>query len=135
MTKNYKAILTITFLLLIYSSGIKAQLELSDTLIYEYKGKRFSTFFEIYPDSTYYYYTKTCLPKYHSEGTVKKSNDTLIISSETIELKNIDTIDNRPSKTLMWVWLNLDQEKFLIEKDNLIRLPDMKEKYKKIKKE
>jgi hypothetical protein len=35
----------------------------------------------------------------------------------------------------MWVWLNLDQEKFLIEKDNLIRLPDMKEKYKKIKKE
>ena len=49
---------------------------------------------------------------------------------ETIEQETIDS-----TKTLMWVWLNLDQEKFLIEKDILIRLPDKKEKYRKIKKE
>ena len=135
MTITKKLHLTITLILLIHSPELCAQINLSDTVIYEYQGKRFSTFFEIYPDSTYYYYTKTCLPKYHSEGTVKKSNDTLIISSETIELKKIDSTGTRPSRTLMWVWLNLDQEKFLIEKDNLIRLPDMKEKYKKIQKE
>ena len=130
MTIKEKVILTISFLLLIYSSEIKAQSELSDTLIYEFQSKRYSTFFEIYLDSTYYYYTKTCLPKYYSEGTIKILNDTITISSKTIEQETIDS-----TKTLMWVWLNLDQEKFLIEKDILIRLPDKKEKYRKIKKE
>lgn len=129
MTFIKKILLTTILILLIHSSELKAQLNISDTLIFESKKKNSQTFIEIYPDSTYFYFTKT-FPKYHSRGNLIFSSDTLKLSSLTIE-KNIEDSTQTP----MYVWLNLDQEEFLIEKDYLIKLSDKKEKFKKIKKE
>lgn len=123
-----KLISTSIFILMFCSYELIAQLNLSDTLIFQNKNRKLSANFEIYPDSTFFYFTKT-FPKYHSRGTIRISYDTLTISSLTNE-KNIEDSTQTP----LFIWQNLDLEKFLIEKDVLLKLPDKKEKFK-LKKE
>ena len=118
-----KLILICAVIPIIDSSELQAQFILSDTLIYHKKDRHIKTIFEVYPNSTYYYYTES-FPIYYSKGTIEILRDTLILSS-FIENEKIGS-----TKSYMAIWLNFDHKKFLIKKDNLYSLPEKKKIFK-----